>query len=359
MMFLYLILVALMAGEAALQTEDASDESLVEEMTSILAKIHHKESLPRPMQYLISRWRKDPFTRGSYSFIGPNATGRDYDLLGEPVDERVFFAGEATCRTHPATVHGAYMSGLRAASEVLESFIGKIELPPDEVLIPKKNQPVRNPLVEKAGVPSVRRRTDPESHRYKARNIRKARFMRIVEECSTRIIAEAGPKPAPPKKFHPNAFLLFQKDKWDIAKERANRVKSGNNSELVDCATRDEVRASMGQMWRDLPNEEKKIYNDAVESEKAQYRSEMASFGDRLKAWESAVARIKGEMKQKLEDIDVLEEREMIEDAKEEERLEIAAKEEREKLKRFYGEFGIDDDFFSDEEEEETNVHFF
>src|SRR5271155_1099870 len=254
-----------MAGDAAFQTEEESNETLVTEMTTILARIHRKESLPRPVQAIVSRWRQDPFARGSYSFIGPEATGKDYDTLGEPVDQKVFFAGEATCRTHPATVHGAYMSGLRAASQVLESLIGKIEMPADDVLIPKKNHPVRNPLLERSGIPEVKRRTDPESHRYKAKNIKRAKFSKIVDECADRILTELGPKPVPPKKYYANAFLLFQKDKWDIAREKANKARYGDKAGGVDSASRDEVRAWMGRIWRDLPEDEKRWYNDEVE----------------------------------------------------------------------------------------------
>jgi len=36
------------------------------------------------------------------------------------VDSRIFFAGEATQRDDFATVHGAYLSGLRAAGEINE-----------------------------------------------------------------------------------------------------------------------------------------------------------------------------------------------------------------------------------------------
>jgi hypothetical protein len=345
-----------MAGEAAFQAEQESDEALVNELVSLLARIHHKESLPHPVQYMVSRWGQDPFARGSYSYIGPEAHGEDYDRLGEPVDQKVFFAGEATCRTHPATVHGAYMSGLRAARDVLKSFIGKIEMPPDDVLIPKRNQPIRNPLIGRSGLPEVRRRTDPESHRYKARNIRRARFTKIVEECSTRILRELGPRPVPPKKYHPNAFLLFQKDKWDIAKEIANKAKFGDNTEFIDSVTRDEVRASMGKMWRELPEDQKRLYNEAVEKEKAQYKEEMETFDSRLRTWEDSVCKIKEDMKGKLDEVDLTEEeREMIEAAREEERLEFATREEMESLKKFYMEVGMDD-LLPDEEEDQTEV---
>jgi len=35
------------------------------------------------------------------------------------VEDRLFFAGEATSRDYEATVHGAYRSGLRAAEEII------------------------------------------------------------------------------------------------------------------------------------------------------------------------------------------------------------------------------------------------
>jgi hypothetical protein len=345
-----------MAGEAAFQAEEESNESLVAEMTSLLARIHGQDILPQPLQSIVTRWRKDPFARGSYSFVGPDATGDDYDLLGESIDGKVFFAGEATCRTHPATVHGAYMSGLRAASEVLESFIREIEMPPEEVLIPKKNQPVRNPLVGTSSSSDVRRRTDPESHRYKARNVKRAKFSKIVEACSARIVEELGPKPVAPKKYHPNAFLLFQKDKWDIAKEAANKGKFGENHDVSESVTRDEVRASMGRLWRDLPEDEKRMYQDTVEKEKAQYKDDMATFATRLQNWEAAVSKIKQEVKVQLADVDMTEEeRDLIRAARDEERQENSAREEKENLRRFYGEVGVDG-LLSDDEDDKTEV---
>jgi lysine-specific histone demethylase 1 len=345
-----------MAGDAAVQAEEESNELLVAEMTSLLARIHGKELLPRPLQSIVTRWSKDPFARGSYSYVGPDATGDDYDLLGESIDQKLFFAGEATCRTHPATVHGAYMSGLRAATEVLETFIQPIEMPPEEVLIPKKNQPVRNPLVEKSGVSDVRRRNDPESHRYKAKNIKRGKFSKIVEACAARIEAELGAKPVAPKKYHPNAFLLFQKDKWDIAKDAANKGKFGGSQDLSDSVSRDEVRASMGRLWRDLPEDEKKVYQDTVEREKAQFKNEMTTFVTRLQTWEKGVAKIKEEIKAKLEEVEMTEEeQELIQAAREEEKQENRAKEEKENLRRFYGEVGVDG-LLSDDDDDKAEV---
>jgi len=66
-------------------------------------------------------WQSDPFSRGAYSYVkvgGKNAPR----ILGKPVDQTLFFAGEATDTTgHTGTVHGAIASGIRAAHEILKS----------------------------------------------------------------------------------------------------------------------------------------------------------------------------------------------------------------------------------------------
>lgn len=64
-------------------------------------------------------WQSDPFSCGAYSYalVGGSRAGRN---LGEPVDDTLFFAGEATdSEGNNGTVHGAIASGLRVATEVL------------------------------------------------------------------------------------------------------------------------------------------------------------------------------------------------------------------------------------------------
>ena len=68
-----------------------------------------------------SFWRADEFARGSYSYARPGHAG-DRAILAAPVDDRIFFAGEATSPNFFSTVHGAWESGIAAAEAALASL---------------------------------------------------------------------------------------------------------------------------------------------------------------------------------------------------------------------------------------------
>jgi monoamine oxidase len=69
----------------------------------------------------IHNWQHDPFSRGAYSYVsvGHHETARA--SLARPLDDTLFFAGEATdTEGEAATVAGALQSGARAAREVMQ-----------------------------------------------------------------------------------------------------------------------------------------------------------------------------------------------------------------------------------------------
>ncbi|MGY4304821.1 monoamine oxidase [Bradyrhizobium sp. USDA 4369] len=68
-----------------------------------------------------SRWGADPFARGAYSHALPGQAAKRA-VLAAPVDDRLFFAGEATPPDFFSTAHGARDSGERAAKEALASL---------------------------------------------------------------------------------------------------------------------------------------------------------------------------------------------------------------------------------------------
>ncbi|HVX12152.1 MAG TPA: NAD(P)/FAD-dependent oxidoreductase [Pirellulales bacterium] len=66
-------------------------------------------------------WRADPFSRGAYAYVPVDALDAP-DKLAAPVDDTLFFAGEATDSRRMGTVSGAIASGYRAAEEVLRAI---------------------------------------------------------------------------------------------------------------------------------------------------------------------------------------------------------------------------------------------
>ena len=65
-------------------------------------------------------WQTDPFSRGAYSY-GKFGSDGAQQALAAPVENTLFFAGEATDTTgYNGTVHGAMASGYRAAKEIIQ-----------------------------------------------------------------------------------------------------------------------------------------------------------------------------------------------------------------------------------------------
>ena len=69
-----------------------------------------------------SFWRRDEFARGSYSYALPGHAD-DRARLAEPVDDRLFFAGEACSPNFFSAAHGAYETGLAAAEAAFASLV--------------------------------------------------------------------------------------------------------------------------------------------------------------------------------------------------------------------------------------------
>ena len=66
-------------------------------------------------------WQRDPWARGSYSYALPGRAD-DRGVLAAPVDDRLFFAGEATSPNFFSTAHGGWLSGIIAADAALTSL---------------------------------------------------------------------------------------------------------------------------------------------------------------------------------------------------------------------------------------------
>ncbi|GMQ85070.1 MAG: hypothetical protein BMS9Abin07_0635 [Acidimicrobiia bacterium] len=83
-----------------------------------IPKLEPVAKVPDPTGALITRWRADEFARGSYSYLSLDSLPADRELLAAPISDTLFFAGEATSSSNPATVQGALISGRDAATKL-------------------------------------------------------------------------------------------------------------------------------------------------------------------------------------------------------------------------------------------------
>ena len=114
------ILLGFNSADRARELESWSDQEIVADAMKTLRNIFG-EGIPEPIDYQMTQWGKDPFALGSYSFNALGSTPNMRTMLAESLENKVFFAGEATESDYFGTAHGAYLSGLRAAREILRT----------------------------------------------------------------------------------------------------------------------------------------------------------------------------------------------------------------------------------------------
>lgn len=284
-------LVALMAGDSAYQAEAESNKALIDDLTSRLRKMFGQSNVPMPSESVITRWKRDPFACGSYSYVGPTTRSDDYEVMAQSVGN-IHFAGEATCGTHPATVHGAYLSGLRAAAEVIEDMLGPISIP----------TPLVAPKVKVETTPTMRGQKRPHpGYVYELQPISQPlqQPRSEAEEYEAQIIGAIlnaiGDRPIKPLKQGINPFLLYQKDHWYECKASCDAEQQRKTKNPAAKASKTDIRISLGNQWRNAPEDARKPYLDQAQASRDGVAAGTKLYEEELKKWETEAARIRDE----------------------------------------------------------------
>lgn len=105
-------------GEQGAAVEAMTEAQLIADVTPTLGKVFGSAAVA-PRRAIRTGWNTDPYALGAYSFAGIDSTAEDHVTLAQPSGSRLFFAGEHTHELYRATVHGAYLTGIREADRVL------------------------------------------------------------------------------------------------------------------------------------------------------------------------------------------------------------------------------------------------
>ena len=99
--------------ELALAGEDAQTDWGMQHLSGLLGS-SVKHSI---VGACATPFDREPWIDGGYSYCRYGA-GNQRPALAEPIEDRVFFAGEACSLDHPATAHGAWLSGASAIERI-------------------------------------------------------------------------------------------------------------------------------------------------------------------------------------------------------------------------------------------------
>lgn len=105
------------ARELEVEGKGAALDFGIEQLVSLLGSDMRRRLTP----LVETQWCADPLFRGSYSHALPGHHGARAELV-RPVEDRLFFAGEACHSTDFSTAHGAYETGIAAAEAALAAL---------------------------------------------------------------------------------------------------------------------------------------------------------------------------------------------------------------------------------------------
>ena len=116
------VIYSIISGDYSRELEKKSDEYVIEEAMKPL-RVVYGEDIPNPDSFLITRWGLEPYILGSYSTAGYNQD--DLTLrteLANSIENKIFFAGEATSVNEYGFTHSALNTGLREAKKIKELY---------------------------------------------------------------------------------------------------------------------------------------------------------------------------------------------------------------------------------------------
>lgn len=107
-------------GRLAAWMERSGEAATLDYILARLRQVLGNAATPVTRRRIVSAWDGDEWTRGAYSYAVPGAQAQR-QALAMPVDNRMYFAGEATSTRFYATVHGACFSATDAVALLLAS----------------------------------------------------------------------------------------------------------------------------------------------------------------------------------------------------------------------------------------------
>ncbi|TFY63914.1 hypothetical protein EVJ58_g2955 [Rhodofomes roseus] len=107
-------------GDESVRIEALSDDEVQAEVMKVLHEMFPNVTIPEPTAFYFPRWHSDPLFRGSYSNWPSSFFSGHHQNLRATVEDRLWFAGEATSQKYFGFLHGAYFEGLNVGTQLAD-----------------------------------------------------------------------------------------------------------------------------------------------------------------------------------------------------------------------------------------------
>jgi len=104
---------------AAAYTRLGSEAEIMARFLAELDEIFAGQASRHYRRHIIQNWSAEPFIRGAYSYSFSGNQRQTVEAITDPLQDKVYFAGEALSIDDQAMVHGACASAFAAVAQML------------------------------------------------------------------------------------------------------------------------------------------------------------------------------------------------------------------------------------------------
>lgn len=102
---------------------DLKEKDILNKCMDVLRQVFSCDgAVPNPIKWLLTKWSEEVYGGSSGTYVKVGGAQNSFDDLAKTVDNKLYFAGEATFRNIPSTITGAYLSGLREAAKIIKNL---------------------------------------------------------------------------------------------------------------------------------------------------------------------------------------------------------------------------------------------
>lgn len=114
----------LIAEDFARKCQDQPESETIKEFLSVLKKTFRVEEV-KIKSYIITNWGKDYYSLGSYTSFHVGSSPKNCYQLRKPIEQTIWFVGEHCYAEYIGTAHGAFKTGVWAATQVIKCLKDK------------------------------------------------------------------------------------------------------------------------------------------------------------------------------------------------------------------------------------------